>query len=284
VVESDELLVVRDLAVTHAAAGARARVTTLDGVSFELRRGGTLAIVGESGAGKSTLVQAIAGVLPRGARVAAGSIRFAGRELVGASAEELRRVRGRELAVVFQDPLAAFDPVLTVGAQVEEMLRAHGVRPASLARARVLELFARCSLADPERVARSYPHELSGGMRQRAQVACALALGPRLVLADEPTSALDPPLAASVLALFESARVESGTAVLYVTHDLALAARHAERVAVFLRGRLVEEGPVADVLARPVHPHTRALVAAARELRERPAGDGTACAASEGGA
>jgi len=262
------LLAVEGLRVSVATRAGRA--TVLHGVSFELDVGGSLAIVGASGAGKSTLLAALVGLLPRGARVDAGSVRFRGEELVGASPETLRRVRGRDVGVVFQDALAAFDPVVPIGAQVAEALVAHGVASRTEARERALELLARCRLPDPAAAARAAPHELSGGMRQRALVAAAIACGPALLLADEPTSALDPTLALQVLDLFDAERAR-GAAFLVVTHDLVLARERSERVVVLHAGRVVETGPTRAVLERPAHPCTLELVRARAALESRAA-------------
>ncbi|MBI5363365.1 MAG: ABC transporter ATP-binding protein, partial [Planctomycetes bacterium] len=226
------LLEVRGLTVTHAGA----RAPALADVDLDLDAGGALAVVGESGAGKSTLLSALLGLLPRGARVERGSIAFRGEELVGAPAARLRAVRGRGIGVVFQDALAAFDPVVPIGAQVAEAL-AHV--PANERAACVRALLARCRLPDAESAARAYPHELSGGMRQRALVASALAGEPALLLADEPTSALDPTLALAVLELLDEERARRGTALLVVTHDLALARARCERVVGLRAGRVV---------------------------------------------
>ncbi|MBK7878090.1 MAG: ABC transporter ATP-binding protein [Planctomycetes bacterium] len=269
------LLVVRGLGVSYAPArtgGGGARSAVLAGVDLDLEAGGTLAVVGESGAGKSTLLAALVGLLPRGARVDAGSIRFRGEELVGASETTLRCARGRAIGVVFQDALAAFDPVVPIGTQVAETLVAHGACSRGAARERAIELLARCRLPDPAAAARAVAHELSGGMRQRALVASAIAHGPALLLADEPTSALDPTLAADVLDLLEAERATRGTALLVVTHDLALARERCERVAVLHRGRVVETGPARAVFARPAHPYVEELVAARRALETPGAG------------
>jgi oligopeptide/dipeptide ABC transporter ATP-binding protein len=248
------------------AVGARARATVLAGVELDLDAGGTLAVLGESGAGKSTLLAALLGLLPHGARVERGSVRFRGAELVGAPRATLRNLRGKAIGLVSQDALAALDPVVRVGVQVGEALVAHGACSRSEARARALDLLARCRLPEPGRVARAYPHELSGGMRQRALVAAALAMGPALVLADEPTSALDPTLALGVLDLLERERAERGAALLFVTHELVLARERCARTTVLWRGRVVEDGPTAALLDRPAHPYTLELAAARRAL------------------
>jgi ABC-type glutathione transport system ATPase component len=262
---AETVLRARGLCVDYA--GARGElVHALCDVDLDVVAGETLAVVGESGSGKSTLLLALAGLLPRNARVRARELAFRGRDLCALDARAWRELRGREIGVVFQDPLAALDPVQRVGEQVGEALRAHRACPPAEIAPRVRELLRRAALADPERVARSYPHELSGGMRQRALVAAALALSPALCLADEPTSALDATLAAGVLRLLRESCRASGTALVLVTHDLALARAHAERTVVFRAGALVEQGPTAELVLHPREAFTQALVEARRRL------------------
>lgn len=265
--EREVLLRARGLSVEYDDA-RRGRVAALRDVDLELRAGETLAIVGASGSGKSTLLSACAGLLPRSAHVSARELSFRGRDLLALDARGWRGLRGREMGVVFQDPLAALDPVQRVGAQVGEVLRAHAACPASEIEARVLALLERFSLGDPARVARSHPHELSGGMRQRALLAAALALGPALCLADEPTSALDATLAADVMRTLNEACRARATALLLVTHDLALARAHAQRTAVFHAGRMIECGPTLELVEQPREAVTRALVDARRRLED----------------
>jgi len=247
------LLEVRGLSVSHAR-GAR-RFFAVEELDFDLAPGEVLAIVGESGCGKSTLLASIPRLFADAqSRIDSGSVRLAGRELVGLSEDELRPLRGAAIGFVFQDAHAALNPVLKVGAQVEEGLRAGG--------ASTLELLAQAGLPDPARIAASYPHQLSGGMRQRALVALALAGRPQLLLADEPTSALDPVLGREILELLTGACRRQGMGLLLVTHDIGLALRHARRVAVMYAGRIVELAPAAELGARPRHPYTAALLAA----------------------
>lgn len=248
------LLEVRGLCVEHA----RGAVALAD-VELALAPGAWLALVGASGSGKSSFVNAVLGLLPAGTRCRADVLRVGEHDLLQLPPAERRRVLGREIAAVFQDPLAALDPVRRVGA---DLVRAFALRGlgADAARESALALLRRVGFTDPERVLAAYPHELSGGMRQRVLIATALAPGPKLVLADEPTSALDPTVAREVLDVLASEARAAGAAVVLVTHDLSLAAERADEIAVLERGRLVERGRAADVVRQPVHACTRALV------------------------
>ncbi|WP_308010930.1 ABC transporter ATP-binding protein [Streptomyces sp. AC495_CC817] len=206
------------------------------GVSFEIDEGETLALVGESGSGKSTTAHALLGLLPEGGRVDAGAVRLGELDISGWSDRALRSIRGPEIGLVPQDPVTSLDPVRTVGAQVEEVLRLHGHRDRRARRARVLELLDRVGIDDPDLRARQHPHELSGGMRQRVLIAAAIALRPRLLIADEPTSALDATVQRRVLDLLDDLRREEGTSILLVTHDLGVAADRAQRLVVLKDG------------------------------------------------
>ncbi len=229
-------------------------------VSFEIGEGETLALVGESGSGKSTTAHALLGLLPAGGRIDAGTVRLGDLDISGWGDRALRGIRGAEIGLVPQDPVTSLDPVRPVGAQVEEVLRLHGHRDGRARRARVLELLDRVGIDDPDLRARQYPHELSGGMRQRVLIATAIALRPRLLIADEPTSALDATVQRRVLDLLDELRREEGTSILLVTHDLGVAADRAQHLAVLKDGRIVEQGPSADVLAAPVDAYTRQLL------------------------
>ena len=254
---SPPLLAVDDLRVRFPApTGA---IEAVAGVSFTVAAGETLAVVGESGSGKSVSSLAVLGLLG-GGRVTAGSIRFAGEELVGADPERLRRLRGAEIAMVFQNPMSSLDPLFTIGDQVAEALRAHRPLTRKEARRRVVELLREVGLPDPERRARAYPHELSGGQQQRVMVAIALACEPALLIADEPTTALDVTVEAQILALLRRMQREHGTALLFITHDMGVVAEMADQVLVMYAGRVVEQGPVAEVLHSPRNPYTRALI------------------------
>lgn len=253
------LLEVEELrTVVRAASG---EVAAVDGVSFCVAEGEALGLVGESGCGKTLTALSLVGLLPPGARVLPGSsVRFRGEEFVGAGPERLRRLRGAEIAVIFQEPGMALNPVSSVGRQVAEGLRHHRGLDRRAARARAAELLGEVGIPDPENRARSYPHELSGGMRQRVLIAMALACGPRLLVADEPTTALDATVRAQILDLLDRLRRERGLALLLITHDLASVAEVCDRVAVMYAGHLVETGEVADLFAAPAHPYTRGLL------------------------
>ncbi|MFI7699445.1 dipeptide ABC transporter ATP-binding protein [Nonomuraea sp. NPDC049480] len=258
------LLDIRDLAVSYD--GRRA----VDGVSFAIEPEEVVAVVGESGSGKSTTAHAIIGLLPGNATVDAGRIGFGEADLAGWSERRLRSVRGAQIGLIPQDPANSLDPVKTIGAQIGEVLRIHRYGDRRTIRRQVLDLLARVGLPDPEMQARRYPHELSGGMRQRVLIAIAIALRPRLIIADEPTSALDVTVQRRILDLLDDLRTEYGTAVLLVTHDLGLAASRSDRLVVMKDGRIVEQGPTAAVLAAPEADYTKRLLNDAPALSARP--------------
>jgi peptide/nickel transport system ATP-binding protein len=239
--------------------GDQRRKVAVDGLSLRIEPGELVALVGRSGAGKSTLALALLGLLPPGASVQ-GSARLDGHELVGAPEAELRALRGSKAALVPQEAGGGLDPLMRVGTQIVEQIRAHASVPRRAARALASELLARVGFADPAAVARAHPHELSGGMRQRALIAMALSCEPRLLICDEPTSALDRRAEAGILELLHELRSEVGMGILLVTHDLGAVARSADRVAVMRDGRIVEEGPVAAVLSDPRDRHTSDLL------------------------
>jgi peptide/nickel transport system permease protein len=230
-------------------------------VSLRINAGGTLAIVGESGSGKSLTGLAILGLLPGAARVAAGAVVFDGIDLVRLDEAALRERRGGALAMVFQDPMSSLNPVQRVGAQIAEAIRAHQPISAKAAAARAVRLLQHVGIADAPRRARAYPHEMSGGMRQRVMIALAIANGPRLVVADEPTAALDVTIQAQVLDLLAELKRESNLALVFISHSLPVVGEIADRVAVMYAGEIVEEGPARDVFAAPLHPYTAALLA-----------------------
>lgn len=241
-------------------------VHAVEGVDLEIAPGETVAIVGESGSGKSTTAMAVIGLLASGGRVAGGSIALDGRELVGISENEMRRIRGRDIGMVPQDPMSNLNPVAKIGTQVAETLLAHGLANRGNVQQKVVEALSAAGLPDPERRAKQYPHELSGGLRQRALIAIGLACRPRLLIADEPTSALDVTVQQTILDQLEEMTRELGTAVLLITHDLGLAAERAQRVIVMHRGRVVEQGPARQILEDPQHPYTQSLVKAAPSI------------------
>ena len=229
----------------------------MDRISFDLERGETLGLIGESGSGKTTVALSLLGLLPPGAQTS-GRIEVCGEEVLAMSKDALARIRGSRIAMVFHDPLAALNPVLRVGTQIGEAVRAHASANGVQARAAVRDLLRAVGLAAEN--ADRYPHQLSGGMRQRALIAMALACGPAVLVADEPTSSLDPVVQAEIVGLLRALCEERGVALLLATHDLALAARLCERIAVLYAGRIVERGPAMELLARPRHPYTLGLL------------------------
>jgi peptide/nickel transport system permease protein len=266
------VLAVDGLTVSIATPGGL--VTPVEGVGFHVSEGETLAIVGESGSGKSLTATAILGLLPPVARATQGTARFAGRDLLTLDEEDRRRLRGGELAMIFQDPMSSLNPVYRVGDQLVEAIRAHGSVTQAQARARALELFRKVGIADPERRLDAFPHEMSGGMRQRVMIAMAIANTPRLLIADEPTTALDVTVQAQILTLLKDLQNENGMALVFITHSLSVVAEIADRVCVMYAGQVVEDGPVGSVFRQPRHPYTRALLAATPEGDELPTGIG----------
>ena len=263
------LLEARGLTVELPTPGGWVR--PVNEVSLELEPGESLGLVGESGCGKTMLSLALLGLLPPGTR-RAGEAWLATREnrvnLVALGERELVAVRGREIAMVFQEPMTALNPVLRIGEQVAEAIRAHEPQlGATEVKSRALEALERAHVPEPEMRARQYPHQLSGGLRQRAMIAMALAAGPRLLMADEPTTALDVTVQKQILELLARLRRELGLALLFITHDLGVVAQIADRVAVMYAGRIVEEGPAAEVLRQPRHPYTEGLLRASPRLR-----------------
>ena len=258
---ADHLLEVRDLSVDfHTAAGV---VHAVRKVSFHLDRGETLAILGESGSGKSVSSSAIMNLIdmPPG-HIASGQILFDGRDVLAMSAEERRQINGRRIAMIFQDPLSHLNPVYPVGWQIAETMTTHGM-PADQARAEALRLVTRVGIPEPAAALRKYPHQFSGGQRQRLMIAMALAMKPDLLIADEPTTALDVTVQAEVLALLEELQAETGMGVLIITHDLGVVADIADRVVVMNAGEVVETGSTREVYRNPAHPYTRKLIGAA---------------------
>jgi peptide/nickel transport system ATP-binding protein len=256
---SDPLLSVEGLTTTFpTAAGPLAAARE---VSFSIGRGETLGLVGESGSGKSVTAFSIIRLVPPPGRITAGRIGFDGRDLLSLRDDEIRQVRGAGIGFVFQEPMAALNPVMRVGAHIAEALRAHGLASRAEARSRAIDLLRAVRIADAERRVDDYPHQLSGGMRQRVMIAIALACRPPLVIADEPTTALDVTVQAQILELLRDMKREFGISLLLITHDLGVIAETADRVAIMYAGRIVEQGPVRDIFRSPAHPYTRGLLA-----------------------
>ena len=233
----------------------------VDGVSFSVRAGRTLAIVGESGSGKSVTALSVMGLIPQPpGRVAAGSIRFEGRELLGIGKAELQSLRGNALSMIFQEPMSSLNPVFTIGEQIAESVQRHRGLGRADAEVRALEMLKRVRMPAPEQRLHEHPHKLSGGMRQRAMIAMALANDPRLLIADEPTTALDVTIQAQILALMQTLQRESGSAIVLITHDLGVVAEVADEVVVMYCGRIVEQAGVTELFAMPQHPYTVGLL------------------------
>jgi oligopeptide transport system ATP-binding protein len=239
--------------------GARGMVTVVDGVDYRVDQGEVFGVAGESGSGKTISMLALLGLLPEGA-VVEGSVRFDDRDLLGLSRKRLRAVSGRDLAMVFQDPLTSLHPMLSIGRQLTEHVRRHLGLDRRSAEKRALELLEEVRIPDGEEALRAYPHQFSGGMRQRIAIAIALACRPKLLIADEPTTALDVTVQAGILRLLDRLRRESDLAVVLITHDLGVMSAIADRVSVFYAGRVVESGSREAVLQQPRHPYTRALL------------------------
>ncbi|AWK70747.1 ABC transporter ATP-binding protein [Rhodococcus oxybenzonivorans] len=258
------LLDIRDLEVTFASRSGS--VPAVRGVSLTVYPGQTVAIVGESGSGKSTIAHAVIDLLPGTGKVTGGQILFAGRDLAGAPERDFVALRGQKIGLVPQDPMSNLNPVWKVGFQIREALSANGIAQGKAARIRAAELLEEAGLADAEDRLGQYPHEFSGGMRQRALIAIGLSARPQLLIADEPTSALDVTVQRQILDHLDGLTSELGTAVLLITHDLGLAAERAEHLVVMSKGRVVESGPALEILQRPQHPYTQKLVTAAPSL------------------
>ena len=256
---SAPLLTVEQLAISFPAEAGRVRV--VDGVGLSIASGETLALVGESGCGKSVSALAIMRLVPRPGRIEAQSrIRFDGIDLLALPVTEMRALRGGKIGMIFQEPMTSLNPVTTVGSQVLEAILLHTRTPAAEARRRVLELFGMVGIPDPAVRVNAYPHQLSGGLKQRVMIAMAMAMRPRLLICDEPTTALDATIRAQILELIRNLAATTGTAVLLITHDFGVVNAVADRVAVMYAGRIVEEGTRAELLGRPRHPYTQGLL------------------------
>lgn len=261
----EPLLAVHALRVTFPADGGTARA--VDGVSFTLAAGETVCVVGESGCGKSMTALSLLRLVPAPGRIEPGSsIRFDGHDLLTLDDRTLRGIRGRRMSMIFQEPMTALNPVLTVGDQIAEVVRVHTSASRSEAWTRAVAMLREVGIADPEVRATEYPHQLSGGMRQRVMIAMALVLEPRMVIADEPTTALDVTIQAQILELLRAQRDRTGLALLLITHDLGVVAEMASRVLVMYAGQVVEEAPVHELFANASHPYTEGLLAAVPRL------------------
>jgi oligopeptide/dipeptide ABC transporter ATP-binding protein len=259
------LLEIRDLTVQFRLDSGW--VTAVEGVSCAIGEGDCVGIVGESGSGKSVTALSILRLHERATtRMPSGSILYQGEDLLQAKASKLRAIRGREIAMIFQDPMSSLNPVLTIADQISETLRQHQGLTGAVARRRVVELLGLVRIPDAARRADDYPHRLSGGMRQRVMIAIAIACRPRLLIADEPTTALDVTIQAQILELLRDLRRELSMSVMLITHDLGVVAEFAQRVIVMYAGRVVEQAPVAQLFRRPVHPYTEGLIAAVPKL------------------
>jgi oligopeptide/dipeptide ABC transporter ATP-binding protein len=263
---SAPLLEIRNFSTHYVSAGGTRVVRAVDNVSLTLDAGHTLGIVGESGSGKSTLALSIVRLLPPAARIAGGEIRFEGENLLEKSSREMRKIRGKRIAMILQDPMASLNPLFTVGDQIGEPLRVHEGATRGAAGGRARELLAAVRIPAPESRVRNYPHEMSGGMRQRVVGAIAMACRPRLLIADEPTTSLDVTIQMQYLALLRDLQREQGLALIFITHNLGIVARMCDRVAVMYAGRFVEAGDVRTIFNAPAHPYTRALLDAIPRL------------------
>jgi oligopeptide/dipeptide ABC transporter ATP-binding protein len=257
---AEPLLSVRDLRVEIVTSNGT--VHAVDGISFDIDDGETMGLVGESGCGKSMTLRAIMGLLPRGGRITRGEIRFRGRNIASLSKDEQRDVRGRSIAIIFQEPMTALNPVMPVGSQIAEGPVAHLGMSRTAAHERALGLMQQVGIPDAQRRFDAYPHELSGGMRQRVMIAIALSCEPQLILCDEPTTALDVTIQDQILKLLVELQRSTGMGVVFVTHDLAVVAQTCLRVAVMYAGQIVETGAVEAVFAEPTHPYTLGLLRA----------------------
>ncbi|MBA2756601.1 MAG: ABC transporter ATP-binding protein [Chloroflexi bacterium] len=267
VLTGSPLLEIRDLSVEFRTSAGPVRA--VNGVDLEVRAGEMVGLVGESGSGKSVTSRAVMGLLPRRTSTIRGTIRLDGNELVGLPEKSYRRIRGEQVAMIFQDPMTALDPLYSAGDQVAEALRFHFGLSRGIARGRVRDLFGQVGLGEPDKVIDAYPHQLSGGMRQRVMIAMALACEPKLLIADEPTTALDVTIQAQILELLRDLVQERGMALLLITHDLGVVRELCERAVVLYAGRVAETAPVGDLFVTPRHPYTAGLAASIPSITER---------------
>ena len=264
------LLAISDLSVTFATE--RGQVQALDGVSLSLNAGETLAVVGESGSGKSVTALSILGLLGDSGRVSHGSIEFGGEDLTKVSDQRLREIRGNQIAFIFQEPMSSLNPVLTIGTQVAEPIWLHHKKSWSEAFEQAGELLQRVAIPDAVKRLEDYPHQFSGGMRQRVMIAMALACQPKLIIADEPTTALDVTVQAQILSLLKNLTKEANSSLILITHDLGVVARYADNVAVMYGGRVVETASARELYKNPQHPYTEGLMASIPKLDGDPGG------------
>ena len=264
------LLAISDLSVTFATE--RGQVQALDGVSLSLNAGETLAVVGESGSGKSVTALSILGLLGDSGRVSDGSIEFGGEDLTKVSDQRLREIRGNQIAFIFQEPMSSLNPVLTIGTQVAEPIWLHHKKSWSEAFEQAGELLQRVAIPDAVKRLEDYPHQFSGGMRQRVMIAMALACQPKLIIADEPTTALDVTVQAQILSLLKNLTKEANSSLILITHDLGVVARYADNVAVMYGGRVVETASARELYKNPQHPYTEGLMASIPKLDGDPGG------------
>ena len=260
----ERLLEVNDLAVSFFTYAGE--VQAVRGVSWHLDKNETIALVGESGCGKSVTIQTVMGLLQSPGRVIGGSVRFEGRDMLALNAKELRQIQGNRMSMIFQDPLSYLNPTMRVGEQIAESYRLHHKVSRAEAEARVLDMMRLISFPEPERNMRAYPHQLSGGMRQRIMVAMALICNPQVLFADEPTTALDVTIQAQIIELMNSLKEKLNTAIVLITHDLGVVANMAQRIYVMYAGKIVERGSAKDIFYRPKHPYTWGLLASVPRL------------------
>jgi len=240
----------------------RGVLRAIDGISFDIAKGEVLGVVGESGAGKSVTGNAVIGLIDAPGRIAGGEIRLSGRRIDNLPAEKMRKIRGKRIGMIFQDPLTSLNPLYKIGEQIIETIRTHSNLSESAARKRAIELLAEVGIPAPDKRIDSYPHEFSGGMRQRVVIALAICADPELIIADEPTTALDVSVQAQIISLIRRLGRDHGTAVMLVTHDMGVIAETCDRVAVMYSGRIAEIGPVQDVIRNPLHPYAKGLMGA----------------------
>jgi oligopeptide/dipeptide ABC transporter ATP-binding protein len=264
---AESILSVKGLRV--AIPSPRGNVEAVDGVSFTVAPREVVGIVGESGCGKSMLALSILRLVPEPGQIVAGRVSLAGRDLLELPERDMRKIRGSEIGMIFQDPSASLNPVMRIGRQIEETIEAHGGARGSEARDRAIDMLRAVRIPEPAARARDYPHQYSGGMRQRVVIAIGTANRPKLLIADEPTTALDVTVQAQIMDLLRAMNEETGTAIILITHNIALVSRFCARVLVMYAGRIVESGPTAEVFARPCHPYTTALLRAVPRVEAR---------------